>query len=176
MQGNGINVQRGAEEAVEAMQFLDENHLLLVIGNGDVIPVLKKMADALNLNSKVKFIGRLPYDEMMHYTLSADLGLSLDKPKSINYLYSLPNKIFDYIQAGCPILCSDLPEPRKIIEEYRVGEITQSLEPKKLADQIHTILSDKEKLLQYQLNALKSSEILCREEEEKKLISLFKHL
>jgi len=176
MQGNGINVQRGAEEAVVAMQFLDENHLLLVIGNGDVIPVLKEMVDALNLNSKVTFIGRLPYDEMMKYTLSADLGISLDKPQSINYLNSLPNKIFDYIQAGCPILCSDLPEPRKIIEEYRVGEIAQSLEPKKLADQFQTILNNKEKLFQYQSNALKSSEILCREEEEKKLISLFKHL
>lgn len=176
LQGNGINVQRGAEEAVEAMKYLSEEFLLLMIGNGDVIPVLKEMVNSQGLSSKVVFIGRLPYEAMMKYTLSADLGLSLDKAQSLNYLYSLPNKIFDYIQAGCPILCSDLPEPRKIVEEYRVGEIAPTLEPQKLAEQIHNILNNHENLHHYQSNAVKAAEVLCREEEEKKLISLFKHL
>jgi glycosyltransferase involved in cell wall biosynthesis len=143
MQGSGINIDRGYEEAVLAMKYID-NAILYIIGSGDVIDQLKSLAIKENLTDKVVFVPKLPYVEMMKYTTSADLGLSLDKPICLNYLYSLPNKLFDYIQANIPIIASDLPEIRKIIEKYEIGIVIDNIDPKKIAETIKRILKDKE--------------------------------
>lgn len=151
LQGSGINVQRGAEELIEAMQFID-NALLLIVGGGDVLPVLQKMVTSLSLESKVIFKYRMPYAELMQYTTVSDLGLSIDKGFSVNYLYSLPNKLFDYLHAGIPVLVSDLPEVRKIVEQYEVGDIIPDHNPKNIATKINEMFSDSEKMLLWKMN------------------------
>lgn len=140
LQGAGINIQRGAEEAVEAMQHI-EGGLLLIVGSGDVLPLLKKMVATLNLEAKVKFHPRQPAKILRRFTQASDIGLSLDKDTNMNYRFSLPNKIFDYIQAGIPVLASDLPEVKKIIEGYGVGMISPSHDPQVLARCIREILA-----------------------------------
>ncbi len=114
IQGTGINIHRGAEELVEAMQYLNDDYLLLIVGGGDVVNTLKKQTAELNLHQKILFKDRMPPEELYHYTCAADLGISIDKPNNLNYLYSLPNKIFSYIHAHIPILSSRLPEIEKI--------------------------------------------------------------
>ena len=123
-QGSGINADRGMEELLDAMLEAESDIILLLVGGGDVIAGLRKRAEKeQELRGRVHFVSRLPYREMLHYTLNADCGVSLDKPTNINYRYSLPNKIFDYIKCGIPLLCSDLVEPRRMVEHYRCGEI-----------------------------------------------------
>jgi glycosyltransferase involved in cell wall biosynthesis len=168
LQGAGINVDRGAEEAVLAMQFLND-HLLLIIGSGDVIDQLKEMVTELNLADKVKILGKKPYDEMMKYTACADLGLSLDKDTSLNYRFSLPNKLFDYIQVGTPVLVSNLPELAKVVTENGVGELLESHDPKVLADQIERMLSNEPKMDEYAQNCRKAGSELVWENERKVL-------
>ncbi len=134
-QGSGINVDRGNEELLQAVENLDDV-LLLFVGSGDAIPVLKKQSDEKGLNDKVRFIDRMPYEEMIKYTACADLGISFDKPTNLNYLYSLPNKVFDYISAGTPILASDLPEVATIISTYKVGSILADINPRIISEGI----------------------------------------
>ncbi|MFZ4582327.1 MAG: glycosyltransferase, partial [Paludibacter sp.] len=71
LQGAGINVQRGAEEAIEAMQFI-ENAILLIIGNGDVINILKRMVEEKQLENIVIFKPKMPFTELRQYTINAD--------------------------------------------------------------------------------------------------------
>lgn len=131
-QGSGINVDRGNEELLLSTQFL-ENALLLFVGSGDAIPSLKKIAFELNLENKVRFIDRMPYEEMIQYTANADLGVSLDKPNNLNYLFSLPNKIFDYISADTPMLASNLIEVANIVNSYKVGLVIDEINPEAIA-------------------------------------------
>lgn len=175
LQGAGINIQRGAEEAVQAMQFV-ENAILLIIGSGDVIPALKLMVVELQLNEKVKFEPKKSPSELMLYTLCADLGLSLDKDTNLNYKFSLPNKIFDYIQAGVPILASDLPEVKRIIETYDIGYITPDHQVKNIAELMNKMLQEKEKRLTWQKNLKIASQELNWDQEKNKLLSIFKSI
>ncbi|HEV7232278.1 MAG TPA: glycosyltransferase [Bacteroidia bacterium] len=175
LQGAGINIQRGAEEALEAMQYLDQA-VLLIIGSGDVIPRLKQMSRELRLEGKVLFIGRLPFQELRLYTHLADLGLSLDKDSNLNYRYSLPNKIFDYIQAGVPVFVSNLPEIRKIVEQYGVGVISPDHNPRNMATLMAEKLSDEALMKVWKENTKLAAEKLCWEEEEKVLEEVYRNI
>lgn len=135
IQGAGINIDRGAEEAVEAMKHI-ENAVLIIVGDGDVIPQLKLTITHYDLNEKVLFFGKRPYSEMMNFTYLADVGLTLDKPTNLNYNYSLPNKVFDYIHAGTPIICTDLVEVSAIVNKHKLGLIIADLSAENLAEKI----------------------------------------
>ena len=167
LQGAGIIVQRGAEEAVLSMQFI-ENALLLIIGGGDIINSLKELVVKSELTQKVIFFPRIPYDELMKYTSAAEIGLSLDKDTNINYRYSLPNKLFDYINAGIPVLASPLPEIKKVIDRYEVGLLIENHEPQHIASKLKQMLENdyKSKLFH---NLKRAAAELNWENEEKTL-------
>lgn len=140
LQGTGINIHRGAEELVEAMRYLNDDYLLLIIGGGDVIDILRQKVHDLKLDNKVIIKNRMPADELFHYTANANLGISIDKPNNLNYLYSLPNKIFSYINAHIPILASRLPEIEKIISKYQIGMFIDNHQPEHIANKIKEAL------------------------------------
>ena len=168
LQGAGINVQRGAEEALEAMQYLEQS-LLLVVGDGDVIPQLRSRASDPALAGKVLFMGKIAIDELIHYTANADIGLTLDKDTNINYRFSLPNKLFDYIRAEVPVLASDLPEVSRIVNEYGTGLILPCHDPETIAATIQRMIGDPEMMKIWKNNCKLASQTLNWENEESRL-------
>ncbi len=164
LQGAGINIHRGAEEMVDAMQYID-NAILLIVGSGDVIDILKKKAEIPEIKNKVIFKSRQPYNLLMQYTVNADIGLTLDKANNLNYKFSLPNKLFDYIKAEIPVLASDLPEIKIIIEKYDIGDFIPEHSPEKIAEKIKDIMNDKDKLKRWKTNLKKASEEMNWEKE-----------
>ena len=172
LQGAGINVDRGAEEMVEAMNWIDA--VFLIVGSGDVIGDLKDKVRSLNLLSKVIFKGRVPFEELVSYTKVADVGITLDKDTNLNYRYSLPNKIFDYFQADLPVIASDLVEVRRIIDEYKAGIIVSSHKPKKMAEEINNYLNNNDLFNKTKQNVKKAKADLIWENEKEILINCYK--
>lgn len=172
LQGSGINVDRGGEEAVEMMQYLPEC-LLVIAGSGDVLEQLKQSSKDLNLEDRVKFFPRMPYAELMALTAVADLGLTLDKDTNINYRFSLPNKLFDYIHAGIPVLASDLHEVSKIVRKYKIGVVAKNHFPEHLASDVRDLLEDTTKYQSLKENCLPAQEELCWENEVNALQSVY---
>jgi glycosyltransferase involved in cell wall biosynthesis len=104
------------------------------------------------------------------------MAVTLDKDTNINYRYSLPNKLFDYIQARLPVMASDLVEIRKVIEDYEVGRIVSSHDPEILAKTAEEILRN---TTQYEIWKEKlrfASQELCWEHEEQELTQIYAHL
>lgn len=177
IQGSGINKRRGAEEAVQAMNYI-EGALLLIIGSGDVIHDLKNQVREDDLNDKVRFFPKMPFAEMMQYTMNADLGLAIDHTDVLNHKLALPNKFFDYIQAEIPILATDITEVRAIIEKYQIGfvlehELTEQTLAAKI-NEIKTGFLDQKEFLNENLKKAKLSENW--ENELKKLKEIYSNL
>lgn len=174
LQGAYIDPDRGALEAVEAMAFVDDA-LLLIIGSGRALDELKQIVSTRNLQDRVWFFGKMPASELREYTACADFGLSLDKPLHENYRLSLPNKLFDYIHAGVPVLVSALPELERIIHTYQVGWIIDEITPKKVAAAMKMAIASSDRA-QFKTNCFIATEELNWEKEEEVLRSIYTSL
>jgi glycosyltransferase involved in cell wall biosynthesis len=140
IQGAGINVDRGAEELMEAAISMKGEVLLLVVGSGDAIPKLKAEAKSLNYDFEfVRFIPRQNTDSLREYTFASDIGFSLDKAKSKNYQWSLPNKIFDYWHAGIPVVASNLIEISNLINQTGAGILIDHVSCSGILQAVHEI-------------------------------------
>lgn len=175
LQGAGINVDRGAEELIDAMEFV-QNAVLYIIGSGDVWENLKqKVSFNKSIQNKVVLINKLPKSELINYTFNADIGLSIDKNTNLNYLYSLPNKIFDYIQAEIPILASRLPEIENIILQYKIGDFIDDHNPKTIANKLNEMLYSQQLSSYKKYLAIAKKEITWKSEKEK-LLTIIKNI
>ncbi len=170
-QGAGINIDRGLEEAIQAMAFL-EGVVLLIVGGGDVLEQLKADVIRLGFSDKVVFAGKVSPQELRSITPIANLGLCIDKDTNVNYRFSLPNKLFDYIHAGVPVLASRLPEVERIVSEYEVGAFIESHKPKHIADCIQALLVNQDLMQRYSQNCIQAAEVLNWDKEKKRLLQI----
>ncbi len=175
LQGAGINVDRGAEELVSAMKGLPDC-FLAIVGSGDVVEQLKMQAKADGVEDRILFRPRMPYTDMMQYALNANLGLSLDKDTNLNYRFSLPNKVFDYLRAGIPVLVSNLPEISKVVKTYDVGEVLEEHSPEHIEQVVKKILSMPEAQNRWRENTKFASQALNWENQEEVLFEIWKPL
>ena len=167
-----LNLARGLELAIQSMEFIDDAKLV-IIGKGDITAELKQLADKAELHNKVVFFERMPYEELMEYTVQADLGISLEENIGLNYYYALPNKLFDYIQARIPVLVSDFPEMARIVNDYGVGLTINTSDPGELASVFKEMLENQDKRRLWKQNLEKAAKVLCWEQEEKKLLEIY---
>ena len=141
-----VNLGRGIEPMLDAMPYLPDC-LFVVAGVGDKYEELRSMAAQRGLDGQVLFLGRLPLEELRQVTLQADLGISFLENLGLNYYYSLPNRLADFAQAGVPVVATDFPEIRRVVEGYGIGTLVpdsvtslSTAQPKQIADIIHSTL------------------------------------
>ena len=171
LQGAGINEGRGGEEIVQAMQYLPDYHLFIV-GEGTVLPQLKGMTKQMQLQDRITFVSRQTPEKLFNYTSLADIGICPGKDLGLNAHFSLPNKIFEYIKAGTPMVVTDLPEWRRIVNQYNVGVVAEDVTPEKFAEAIKK-LSDPATLTQCRENCKFAAQELTWEKEEKVLEEVY---
>jgi len=169
-----LNIGRGLEQAIQAMHFIEAK--LIIAGDGDIKQQLENLVKKEALEAKVQFTGRLPIDELAKLTPMANLGLSIEEDLGLNYRFALPNKLFDYIHAGVPVVVSNLPEMKAIVEAYAIGAIALSHQPKELAKTINEALLNPSKRKIWKENLQTAAEELRWENEEKVLQHLFLEL
>ena len=165
-----INVGRGLEWVIDAMPYVNKNVLLVIIGDGyEKKKLMQKVVD-MQLMTKVTFFGKKQPDELFRYTRGADIGLCLLDNLGLSYYYSLPNRIFDYLRAGVPILATDFPEIHDFVNTNNTGILIDHYEPKFLAQTINNMLENKIDTSRFYALAQKNS----WENEEKTLLKVIK--
>ncbi|HCR49222.1 MAG TPA: glycosyl transferase family 1 [Bacteroidetes bacterium] len=118
-QGN-MQKSRGCGLLIQAMQEV-ENAVLVFLGNGPLRYSLQNLVIGLGLDDKVRFLSPVPPDQLLEMTAGADFGVTLLEDTCLNHRFALPNKLFEYLMVGLPVMASKLPEIEKVVEGYQVG-------------------------------------------------------
>lgn len=168
-----LNMGRGLETMIMAMKYLDK-YRLQIFGEGTITKDLVRLRDSLSLGSRVEFMGRVPFNELRTYTRRAALGISLEENIGLNYYYALPNKLFDYIHAQVPVLVSDLPEMRRIVTDYEIGQLVRDRDPESFARQVEEMMSSEELRKKWMKNLCFAAVELCWEKEADKLRDVYR--
>ena len=127
MQGAFMDRDRGALDAVRALAHLKECHLAL-IGSGPEHAAAADWGRRLGVADRLHVHDRMPFEQLRRCTASADIGLSLDRSTAGNFKFSLPNKLFDYLHAEIPVVCTDLPVAGKLVKTEKIGTVAADAE------------------------------------------------
>ncbi len=115
------NLGRGLPALIEAMRRADPRAKLVLLGSGPLHEELRTLVSRQNLRKRVRFRDKVPYDDLPGVTASADFGVTLLEDLNLSTRLGAPNKLFEYLHAGLPVLVSDRAEARRVLERYDVG-------------------------------------------------------
>lgn len=163
---------RGFKQILDALAEVDNFHLV-TLGSGVFQSEYEKFAEELNISNRVHFLGTIDQSELINYTATADIGLALIENISKSYYYALPNKLFEYIMAEVPVLCSNLPQMKKIVEEYKVGEVVDIEKDGELVARLKSLTNNRDNLFEYKQNCKTASTELNWQKEYEKVKFLF---
>lgn len=136
-----IQEDRGAELLVEAAARL-EDAAVIFLGGGPGGIRLEELVRERGLDDRVRFVDRVRPDELLSVTAEADVGVSLLRDTCRNHEFALPNKLFEYLAAGVPVVVSDLPEMGGLVERFEVGKTVPPGDPDALARALRALIED----------------------------------
>ena len=169
-----LNEGRGLEALLQAMSELDIP--LKIAGEGDLSLKLREMAQELNLQKKVEFLGFVQPADLPALTRHAWLGFNLLENKGLSYYYSLANKFFDYIQAEVPSLNMAFPEYSKLNKEHEVSILLNQLSPKEIITRVKRLQQKPEKYQQLRDQCSIARQKWNWHKEAQKLLTLYRDI
>ena len=167
---------RGIWDVIESARYLPEDIVIVFRGYGPLEKEMRKRVTEANLDDKVFFLPPVPMEEIVSASMGADVALVLYDPVHDSHRNVSPNKLFQYMMAGVPVVCSDMVFLRKMVTELNIGELYTPGDPESLASAIVNVVSDKKRHQEMVSNCLHYRERFCWEVEGKKLIDLYQTL
>ncbi len=178
-QGN-IQADRRLDNIVRAAAFLQPNVVIVLMGRiaDNTISDLEELARKEGVTERIRILPPVLYNELLKWTASADIGLIIYSPElSLNVQMCLPNKLFEYLMAGLPVLATSLDAVADVLHTYDVGHIVPSCSSQDIAHAINLMLEDREELERMRHNALRAAQQdLCWEQEHFQLLRLYKNV
>jgi len=166
-----VNQARGFEYLIPAMQWI--NARLVICGDGNFMPQLKKLISDYQLQDKIELKGMLAPSALGKIAQLAYIGVAVPEKEGLNQYLALPNKFFDYIHAGLPQVTVDYPEYRKMNKQFEVAVLIDNLAPKRIAAAINNLLVDDVLHRRLKENCLIARQELNWQQEERKLLSFY---
>jgi glycosyltransferase involved in cell wall biosynthesis len=178
-QGN-IQSDRSLDRLIREARFLEPGNVIIMMGQsiGPTVTELQSLITCEGVADRVKIIPPVPYEELLEWTASADIGLIVHLPNfSLNIQTLLPNKLFEYLMAGLPMLTTELGAVVDIVKSYDVGQIVTSVKPGAIGAAINAMLADDTALHRMSQNAVEAAKNEFNwEKESLQLIRLYEDM
>ena len=177
MYHGGVMKNRGVESLIEQVRRTPHT-AGIVLGNGEeaYIAELKSLAEQAGVRNRVLFHPAVPQPELWKYVGAADVGMVTVQNSCASYYYMLPNKFFENIQSLTPIIGSDFPEVKKLIDQYQIGLTCDPSDMEAMEVCIETMRTDHDFYARCKENLQKAKADLNWEKERKVLENAYKAL
>lgn len=147
-----------------------------MVGDGKIRHQLESLAKFLNLQDKVTFTGRVPYESLRSYTKAAYAGFQILENVNFNHYSASSNKLYEYMMAHIPVIATDLPEIKTVVEKEGIGLIIKHDSEEELTAAIRKMFED-----EAMRNAMKERMKISKEKynwdkEKQKLLNLYQDL
>lgn len=162
-----LSEERGIKILLDVFSGMDKKKHIVFMGYGNLEKMVKKYETKF---SNIHFQPAVKLEEIINYTKSADIGISLIKNTCLSHYYCLPNKVFEYIFSGLPLIVSDFPDMGKLIDDYQCGWKV-AVNEKSVIDLIKNI--SKEDIKEKRSNVLNCRNNFSWEQEEEKLLKIY---
>lgn len=139
----GAKKERGCETIVRAVATLPDVHLCFVSNSDRYVEKLRKIGARLGMASRFHTHPYVASDQVTTFIRTADVGTH-GLTHYPNGEVALPNKLFEYLQAGIPMVLSDVASMKVFLEEHGVGRVFEAENETSCAHAIKTALSDAE--------------------------------
>ncbi len=168
----GLSKGRGIEILIDTFKLINDNNSVIVfMGYGSLEKLVQTSSDKYK---NIYFHKAVSPSVLLDYTSSVDFGISTIEDTCLSYRYCLPNKMFEYLMAEVPVIVSNLPEMKKVVENNSIGVVAKENTPKGLQEAIKEAIQLDTKELA--VNIQKVKKIYNWEEQEKVLLNLYKML
>ncbi len=171
----GIQIGRGLDKLVQAAPLFKKG-VLVFIGDGRIKPELEKAVKEQGLEERVKFLPKVPVEDLMHYTKNAYLGFQVLNNICFNHYSASSNKLFEYMMSGVPVIACSFPEIQRVVETEKVGVCVDSHDPKSIAEGVNYLLAHPEVREQMMQNCFQAREKYNWNEEKKSFIEIYRKL
>lgn len=175
----GMQPGRGLEMLVSAASYLRKDIVIVMMGQ-DMLGTRSKLEAQIahqGVEERVRIMAAVPYEELLQWTASADVGITILPPDySLNVRTCLPNKFFEYVMAGLPVLSSAVPAIAGVIKEYDIGRIMPSLAPQDVGAAINAMMEDGDALERMRQNTAKAARECCWQKDSARLIGLYRKI
>lgn len=139
-----ISPERGIESLVDAMPLVPMAQLVF-LGGGGLEPEIRRRVVERGIDERTHFLGMVPSAEVVPYAASATVGILSTVPTNLNNQLALPNKIFQYMAASLPVVASDYPQIRDVVEGSHAGVVYDPRDVEALAAAIRIYTDDPER-------------------------------
>lgn len=163
----GIQEGRGASLYLRAMRDVPDAQLLF-LGQGDTAPLAKE-ASVLGVASRVHFLPAVPSAEVVATAAQADVGLCVIENKGRSYFLSLPNKLFEYLAAGLPVIASNFPEIGRVVHEGQCGVLVDPTDETSIAAAFRVLAGSRDTRVQLAAAAARASRNYDADAEHERL-------
>jgi len=169
----GISQARGLGLAVEAATSMVDGAMLVFLGDGPGVKDLKRLTAELGVGNRVRFLPAVKADDILNYTGGAWLGIHPLPRSSLNHEFALPNKLFEYLHAGLPVVVSDLKEMATLVTQLGVGLVFPAGDQVGFIRAVNRLLMDSTLYLRCKANVEHAATTLTWRNEERLLLQAY---
>jgi glycosyltransferase involved in cell wall biosynthesis len=173
--GDIIDRRRAISELVRAVALLPDDVALVFLGQGESVGSVRALAGQLGITDRVHIVPPVLPEDVPAVIQSADVAAILMRTESWNTRAALPNKLFEAISAGVPVLASDMFVLRRIVQRYQLGLCCDFSDPAALAGGLNQLLTDKAQVC-YRARIRAAQGEINQQVEMRKLLAFYQRL